>query len=282
MCLSRGHSLKNEYTIRLYWNCRIGLIQERIDKEYNHQGRNKFYIKELKRIKAVIKNITTKIESDLITKQHLFGPDEREKVLYGEDKYYYNLLSFLKRDYTLEKVNTSKEIKKIIAYREKQLNQEKKFSVNDQLKKFPECIKYDVNSEDFKNCVNKNNKIQECKELAMQKLKEKDNEIKFKCKKEAIDKYPDYMALYNDEYEELKSVKFDQYVYDKEKIQQREQRMQELNRLMSGPRISKTQLINLRQFAEKKCLLDNEMESSYFKVSLDVECEKLLNQEKAY
>jgi hypothetical protein len=285
VCLSRGHSTEDEYSIRLYWSCRLSLIDERIEESLNFTGRykkgwNKFYTKELKRMKTLINNVIEKIESDFETRiESIYENNkeyERKLVLRGADKYYYNLLSFLSLDYYPIAINSKREINEIINFRNKQQNVEVKTILEEQLRKFPFCIKYDRDSNEFNECLRENRKVELCKEMTEERLRDNEMQIKFNCKKKAAEMYPDYMALYNSEFEELKNLKADSYNFDRNEKRRVEDRMKELNKLMSGPRLSKNQLIDIRKYEERKCLLDSQLEKNLFKIIVSDECEKLL------
>ncbi len=278
LCLAKGHNLATEFSIRLYWDCRKTLIDQRIEESYNRgRNKNKFYTTELKRIRKVIDNILTRIESEFTEKlEYYIGKQDRKVELRGKDKYYYNLLKFLSYDYSLYNVNTKKEIKNIIETRQNLKVKKEKINIKDSLEKYPECIVFDIGTKDFTNCINFKFQIEECRKAVLEKLNKKQAENKFKCKQQSIEKYPDYMALYNNEYMELKNEKIDLYNINREKQEQREKRMAELNKLMSGPRLSNMQLINLRKFEEQKCLIDKELENNLFKLAISNECENLL------
>jgi hypothetical protein len=283
ICLSRGHSLDDEGVFELYWKCRLSLIDERIDALSNLKGKNKFYVTELKRIKKVIKNVMERIRSDLKTQQENLDPKiqkRRKPVLKNIDQYYYNLLSFLSHDYSTTAVNTKREIKKIIKHREEQEKERKKTSFEELLRKYPVCVKYDRNSTEFNNCVEHYQGVEDCKATIIKKMENNENQVKFNCKRQAILEYPDYMALYNSEFEELKNMRQDAYSYDKHEKKKIEDRIAELNKLMSGPRLTKNQLINLRKYAEEKCLIDSELERNLFRTTISNECEKLLGEKK--
>ncbi|MDR2760221.1 MAG: hypothetical protein LBB09_00030 [Rickettsiales bacterium] len=278
VCLSRGHSLESEYSVRLYWECRIFLIDDRIEDAENLRGKNKFYLTELKRIKRVIENVIERIESNFETKMEYYrpSPQERRPILKNIDQYYYNLLSFLSFDYSSIAINNKKKIKQVLDFRERQKAEEEKISIEEQLRRFPFCVRFNRKSKEFEECINYSRKIDECRAIIEEKLKGNENQIKFNCKKKSIEEYPDYMALYNSEFEELKSIRQDSYRFDKAEKQRIENRMLELNRLMSGPRLSKNQLINLRKYAEQKCLIDSELEKNLFRSIISNECEKLV------
>lgn len=279
ICLARGINNKTEFGIVYYWDCRKQLIDERIKKARDFKGKNKFYIAELKRIKKVINNVTSRLESEFQTKLDYYEEPKDYKVeLRGDDKYYYNLLTFLNYDYPFLSINTKREIENIIETRKKLTEIEKEDNVRKNLEKFPQCIKYDIKTEEFKKCIDFYLSVEECKIIVIKKMEERDINNKFECKQKSIEKYPDHMALYNSEYQDLKNEKLDEFNIDRNKIAEREKRLAELNNLMSGPRLSKTQLIELRKFEEKKCLMDKELENNLFKLTVGNECENMLKE----
>lgn len=279
ICLARGINNKTEFGIVYYWDCRKQLIDERIKKARDFKGKNKFYIAELKRIKKVINNVTSRLESDFQTKLDYYeGPKDYGVELRGDDKYYYNLLTFLNYNYPILDINTKREIENIIETRKKLTEIEKEDNVRKNLEKYPQCIKYDIKTEEFKKCIDFYLSVEECKIIVIKKMEERDINNKFECKQKSIEKYPDHMALYNSEYQDLKNEKLDEFNIDRDKIAEREKRLAELNNLMSGPRLSKTQLIELRKFEEKKCLMDKELENNLFKLTVGNECENMLKE----
>lgn len=279
ICLARGINNKTEFGIVYYWDCRKQLIDERIKNARDFKGKNKFYIAELKRIKKVINNVTSRLESEFQTKLDYYeGPKDYKAELRGDDKYYYNLLTFLNYNYPILDINTKREIENIIETRKALTEIEKEDTIRKNLEKYPQCIKYDIKTEEFKKCINFYLSVEECKIIVIKKMEERDINNKFECKQKSIEKYPDHMALYNSEYQDLKNEKLDEFNIDRDKIAEREKRLAELNNLMSGPRLSKTQLIELRKFEEKKCLMDKELENNLFKLTVGNECENMLKE----
>jgi hypothetical protein len=116
--------------------------------------------------------------------------------------------------------------------------------------------------------------------MVMTKIKEAESRDKFECKKRSIEKYPDHLYLYNSEYMELINRKKDEFRIDTSKEEAVERRLLELNKLMSGPRLSNIQLLNLRKFEEDKCNLDKKVENNMLKMTLNEECEKMVKQGK--
>lgn len=272
ICLSKGTDLKDNYSKRMYWNCRLNQINNRISKSRKLDGSNKFYIAELKKIRRVINNLIEKIQSDINTQNHIHK-NEYKLVLRKNDAYYYNLLHFFSYNYDIEEINNSSEIKYVKNLEEELKIIRKKELIKRSLEKFPECIRYDIGSKEFENCLDFKNKIEDCKKIAEEKITSRVMADRFDCKKKAYEKYPDHLALYNSEYEELKNRKVDEYNIDREKDLAIQKRLVELNKLMSGPRLSSLQLINLRKFEEKKCLMDKELENNMSKIVLIGECE---------
>ena len=275
ICLSKGVELTDNYSRRMYWQCRLNLIIKRIRKVEKSNSKNKFYVTELKRIKKVITNYIEKIQNDID-----YGNENNKlynkTILRKEDAYYYNLLHFGKIDFDTENVNKYYEIAEVIETKNALEKKKKKQKLKADLKKFPECIIYDVESEDFNKCLEFKNSVEKCKELAEKKIKERDIEDKFYCKQLAIEKYPDHFVLYNSEYQELKNIKRHEYVINRTKEAEIERRLLELNSLMSGPRLSPNQLIGLRKYEEEKCLIDKKLENSMSRVLLIGECENMI------
>lgn len=279
ICLARGINNKTESGIVYYWDCRKQLIDERIKNARDFKGKNKFYIAELKRIRKVINNVTSRLESEFQTKLDYYeGPKDYKVELRGDDKYYYNLLTFLNYNYPILDINTKREIENIIETRKALTEIEKEDTIRKNLEKYPQCIKYDIKTEEFKKCINFYLSVEECKMIVIKKMEERNVNNRFECKQKSIEKYPDHMALYNSEYQDLKNEKLDEFNIDRDKIAEREKRLAELNNLMSGPRLSKTQLIELRKFEEKKCLMDKELENNLFKLTVGNECENMLKE----
>lgn len=271
VCLSKGLEITDNYSKRMYWSCRLNLINNRIRETNRGNDKNKFYITELKRVRNVIKNYLQKIKSDIDSKK-----SSKIVILQKKDAYYYNLLHFGDMDYDTEKVNSKSEISEILKIRESIAEKSEKSKLRENLKKFPECVVYDVGSDEFNKCLEFKNNIEKCRLIAEKKIKEKIVEDKFYCKEKAIEKYPDHLALYNSEYEELRNMKRDEFIIDRSKDEAIQRRLLELNNLMSGPRLSATQLIDLRKYEEDKCLMDKQLENSMSKVLLLGECENIV------
>ncbi|MDR2077361.1 MAG: hypothetical protein LBP39_00135, partial [Rickettsiales bacterium] len=148
------------------------------------------------------------------------------------------------------------------------------------LEKYPVCARFDLNTKDFDKCVDFYTNVDRCRTMVMTKIKEAESRDKFECKKRSIEKYPDHLYLYNSEYMELINRKKDEFRIDTSKEEAVERRLLELNKLMSGPRLSNIQLLNLRKFEEDKCNLDKKVENNMLKMTLNEECEKMVKQGK--
>lgn len=277
ICLSKGLEITDNYSRRMYWSCRLNLINERIKKTNRSNGKNKFYITELKRVKNVIKNYLQKIQSDIDYSGNYDKERDKIVILQKKDAYYYNLLHFGKIDYDVEMVNTESEINEIIKVRDVMTKKNEKEKLRQDLKKFPECVVYDVGSDEFNKCFEFKNSVEQCRLMAEKKIKERAMEDKFYCKEKAVEKYPDHLALYNSEYEELRSMKRDEFAINRDKDEAIRRRLLELNNLMSGPRLSAPQLIDLRKYEEEKCLMDKQLENNMSRVLLLEECENIMS-----
>ncbi|MDR2777556.1 MAG: hypothetical protein LBB24_02190 [Rickettsiales bacterium] len=287
LCLSRGHDLFDNYSAKLYWNCRLKLLDDRIGRELGLKEKNFPHIRELRRMRVVMKNYMERA----LTRINFFDRkidafsneepiDKYKLVLRREDAYYYNLLQFSKYDLDVQMVNTKDEIDTILFTRRLLDTERKKTSFKKNLEKYPECARFDLSSKEFTSCIEFKTKVENCKSQALKRIEDLEYKNKFDCKNEAIKKYPDHMALYNSEYQKLKSIKRDEFTINKEKDRAIERRLAELNTLISGPRLSAAQLIDLRKFEEQKCNMQKMIESNVSRALLIEDCEKMLKQPK--
>jgi hypothetical protein len=277
----------DNYSARLYWNCRLNLLDDRIKSQPNLGERDKMYSRELKRMRIVIKNYIERADSrinfdDKRIDDAVDGENNQEDdyrlVIRKEEAYYYNLLQFSRYDLDVQAVNTAIEIEDILLTRKLLDRRREMATFRENLEKYPECARLNLNSGEFTRCMEFKIEVENCKQRALNRIENLEYKNKFDCKKEAIKKYPDYMVLYNSEYQELKNRKRDEFNINKEKDDAIERRLIELNRLMSGPRLSSLQLIDLRKFEEQKCNMQRMIESNISRTLLVEECEKILKQ----
>jgi hypothetical protein len=201
--------------------------------------------------------------------------EEGKLILRKSSAYYYNQLNFSEYDFKTVAVNTSAEIAEMVATKKVLDADAQQKSLRYKLEKYPICARFDMDNRLFDRCVNVHLQLDKCKSLVAVRVSAIDHKDKFDCKKYAIEKYPDHLALYNSEYlelKELKNKKKDEFIVNKEQEEAVEKRLLELNKLMSGPRLSSTQLLNLRKFEEDKCNLDKRLENSALKMVLENEC----------
>jgi hypothetical protein len=278
LCLSKGHDLLDYYSARMYWKCRLRLVNSRIKYSRSLNGKNKFYIRELKRIRRVIKNYIEKSESSIISDEFGEKRDEDKVTLRKQDAYYYNLLRFFDYDFEVENLNSDVSEIDIINTEKSLIEGDKKAILRNKLEKYPSCAKFDLNAREFDRCIDFQISIDKCRQMVLTKIKEAENRDKFNCKKYSVEKYPDHLYLYNSEYMELMNRKKDEFRVDQSKEEAIERRLLELNKLMSGPRLSNVQLLNLRKFEENKCNMDKKLENNMLKMTLAEECERMIKE----
>jgi hypothetical protein len=278
LCLSKGHDLKDYYSARMYWRCRLRLVDSRIRYSRNLKGINKFYVRELRRVKRVIENYIEKSESGIVSGEFGEKYDDAVITLRKQDAYYYNLLQFFDYDFETEKINSAISDSDIANTERLFSEHDKKTILRNKLEKYPSCARFDLNTNEFNKCIDFHSSVSRCRQMVLTKIKEAENRDKFDCKKHSIEKYPDHLYLYNSEYMELMNRKRDEFKIDQNKEEAIERRLLELNRLMSGPRLSNIQLLNLRKFEEDKCNIDKKLENNMLKMTLSEECEKMVRQ----
>ncbi|MDR1425462.1 MAG: hypothetical protein LBI70_00490 [Rickettsiales bacterium] len=288
LCFSEGHDLLDNYGAKLYWSCRLRLVDERIEKELALRQKNFFYIGELRKIRVIIKNLRDRAKSranfydsgEIISSETTKQTDNYRLILRRENAYYYNLFEFSKYDLDFQSLNTENEIRETTSNIEILNDKKIKLAFKKNLEKHSECAKFNFKSKHFIDCLKFKNEVENCKTMALEKIKNLEYKNKFDCKIESIKKYPDHMVLYNSEYQELKNIKRDEFILNKERDDAVKRRLAELNTLISGPRLSSIQLIDLRKYEEQKCNMQKMVESNVSKSLLIEECENMLKKSK--
>ena len=260
---------KDETFIKLYWGCKIDIMNNLI-KEYKKDGNfSHNYIQQLEKIKLIYKFRLDEGQDKL--NQKLNQKRSKQKIfLEEEDGYYFNLIK--------EKYNTDLLLLNIVKTRKLQDKINKRdqqiidFQINNR------CVPYKHNKQKYNLCIFNERNKQLCIMSLDEAVKEKTMENRYKCKLEAINEYPDTLVLYNDEYEKLMNkTKYKQVRFNRHELKETEKKLKALNKKMSGPKISKEQLLIIRQEAEEYCNFNKNKELELFKSILIQNCENMEN-----
>lgn len=259
-------NMKSSDALEFYWNCRVNLINDhineiRVDKDYD-----KKYKKEVQSIKRVIlyrrEEALDKIYQEKYNKRYV-----QTIFLSDSDWYYFDLIN--------EKFST--EIIYVQQLKEAEFlkNKKKEEEIEKKKKRESLCYKHKYDSKKYINCLETLRTSEICMDTLEDSVLEKELEYKFECKKEAHKKFPDTLVLHNNEYEKLMNLKKDKYVINREQEEKEKERKKELNKIISGPKISKPQLADLRKSEERDCLTTKIKDLDIFRNILLEQCEKI-------
>ena len=264
-CIEKVNMHSND-ALELYWNCRVDLINSYIENVKTSSEFSTDYKKELQFIKKIIlyrrEEALDKVYQERYNKRYV-----QTVFLDDKDWYYFDLIN--------EKFST--EIIYVQQLRESKSRKQKieEDKQKDKLQRESVCYKYKNNLKLYNKCLESLRLSAVCLDTLEESVLEKELEYKFECKKAANEKYPDTLVLYNREYERLNNIKKDEYVVDRENDKKIDNRKKELNKVISGPKLSKIQILNLRKTEEKNCFADKSRDLNVFRGVLIDQCEKV-------
>ena len=259
-------NMKSPDALEFYWNCRVNLINDHINEVKKDKDFDKEYRKEIQNVKRVIlyrrEEALDKIYQERYSKRYV-----QTVFLKDTDWYYFDIIN--------EKFST--EIIYVQQLREVEFlkNKKKEEQERDKRKRESLCYKYKYDLKKYTNCLETLRMSEVCMETLEESVLEKELEYKFECKKEAYTKYPDTLVLHNNEYERLMNLKKDKYIINRKQEEKEKERKKELNKMISGPKISKPQLVDLRKSEERDCLTTKVKDLDIFRSILLEQCEKV-------
>lgn len=257
--------------LELYWNCRVEQIENYKDTTNFKKDLGYDYKKEISEVKKVVK-YRQQEAMDLYLQKTQNRRFKQTIFLEEDDWYYFNLIQ--------EKFTTDLIYLEQLEIKEKQKEKEDETEKAKKIIREAKCVKYKKDSPEHNRCVKLFEAIDICLSTLEESINEKEMEYKFFCKKEAVKTYPDDLVLYNNEYQRLMNLEKDKYVIDRENDKKIEARKKELTSLMSGPKLSKIQLIELRKDKENQCIVEKQKDLELFKSILTEQCGKLEEKNK--
>lgn len=265
VCINKVN-MSNADALELYWSCRVSLINDYISNVKNDSKYSSDYQKELLNMKRVImyrkEEAMDKIYQERYNKRYV-----QTVFLRDSDWYYFDLIN--------EKFST--EIIYVQQLRERK-NKKKEIENNkkiDKTRRESVCYRHKNNIKDYNMCLESLRLSDVCLDTLEESVSEKELEYRFNCKVAANEKYPDTLIFYNNEYERLNNIKKDKYVIDRENDKKISDRKKELDNTISGPKLSKVQILELRKKEEKDCFNDKIMDLNLFRSILSEQCEEI-------
>lgn len=253
LCMMQGVEFKNQDTRKIYWECRLRVINQRISGEFDTYGYSLLYKREFKRLRRIIKNrikeqkrmAIAEINNSLEEKEHNYCVmlkdqsqqgsvvvydyfkcrEDLEKLRNGDNNF-----SNLSNDYVIkifEYQNETAEIKTNTTFVER------------------ECIKYVSDEKKLKKCEEAIKKINQCSLGIDEKIMQRRIDDKIFCTKSSIEKYPDELAKFNDASNDAISF---------------------------GPKMNKIDMVGLREKEFAKCYKERTLKIVKYKDYLEEQC----------
>jgi hypothetical protein len=265
LCIMQGVQYKYEDTREVYWKCRLRVMDQRIADETNDYGYNLLYQRDLKRIKASIKNRIQqerkknikKVDSNLEEKEHnycIMLEEQNDSRINGFDylKCRENIANILYKN--KNNLNQSNEdIMKMLGYKINK-TQIKSIVTNIDSK----CVKYATDIAKLNKCQNTLQDVYQCEKDADEKIKQRQIDDRIYCIEFSIDKYPDSLSSFNDN---------DSNNDNTNKIN-----------IVIGPKMEKINIINLREKEYKQCINDRNTKLNEYSSYLTFQCNKKIEQ----
>lgn len=256
----------NVDALELYWNCRISLINDYISEVKNNNSYSRDYRNGLQNIKKII--LYRKEEALDKTYQERYNKRYVQTVFLDDNDWYY--FDLINEKFTTEIIYIQELREKKNAKQKTEENKRKQKEKRESI-----CYKYKHDIKLYNKCLESLRLTSTCLETLEESVLEKELEYKFNCKKAANEKYPDMLVLYNNEYERLSNIKKDKYIVDRSNDKKINDRKKQLNNAISGPKLSKAQILDLRNNEEKKCFTDKIKDLDLFRSILTEQCEKI-------
>ena len=263
LCIMEGVEYKKPIDRDVYWRCRLRIMNQRIDREFNNHSYSALYKAEFKKLRDIIKN-RIKQEQDNVLEFIIKLIDEQE----------HNYCIILKNQTSIQEtslydyVQCRRDLKllrnrKNLSY---QLNNEDvidMFYSDEYLEYEPEkeqayidkeleiivkeCVPYADHTEKLRECRDAISKILECENNIMQDLLDRRRDDKIYCLKSSINQYPDVLAKFDDESNTASFL---------------------------GPKMNKIDILELRQKAFDTCYKGRATKIADYKSYLENECRK--------
>lgn len=258
--------MKSNDALEFYWSCRVNAINDFINKIKNSREYGRNYKKELQNIKRVImyrkEEAMDKIFQEKYNKRYV-----QTVFLHDDDWYYFDIINekFSSEIIYIQQIKQTKEKQKEIEIKDEK----------EKLRRESTCYKYKSNKKNYNKCLESLRLSEICISTLENSVLEKELEYRYECLEKANEKYPDSLVLFNNEYERLVNLKKDKYIINREEDVKINKRKHELNGVISGPKLSKQQLVELRTDEKNNCIADRFKDLNMFRSILLEQCEKV-------
>ena len=254
LCIMQGVEYKYKNTRKIYWECRLRIINQRISGEFDNYGYSLLYKRDFKRLRRIIKNRIkeekeigiAEINNSLEEKEHNYcimlknQSTKGSVVVYDYFKCREDLVKLRKGKNDFSDLSNEYLIK-IFEYQDEEAPKESAILFVDK-----ECIKYASDEDKLKKCKEALNEINKCSADIDNKIMQRRIDDKIFCTKMSINKYPDSLS------------KFDTNSNS--------------NAVSFGPKMNKIDIVDLREKEFKNCYEERTLKISQYKEYLENQC----------
>lgn len=255
LCIMQGVQYEDKDTRKIYWQCRLRVINQRIAGEFDNYGYSLLYKREFKRLRSLIKKrikeqekiAQAEVNSTLEEKEHSYCLMLRDQSNNKIDTYDYfkcrESIENIKRKNKGYFEQSNEQMLKILQ------PEDNKSATPQKLKTIiieKDCVKYAINADKLKQCQEAMRNANQCIKNTSDKLIQRQIDDKIYCRKLSIEKYPDSLA------------KFDNAA----------------DSFSFGPKVEKLNIIDLRNKEYDECLEERGAKFKVYSLFLENECKK--------
>ncbi len=252
LCMMEGVEFKYQDTRMIYWECRLRIMDQRINGEFDNYGYSQLYKSEFKRLRKIIKNrikeqkqmAITEINNSIEEKEHNYCVMLKNQNNNDSEYDYFKCRDDLEklRKGKIDFSNSSNEyIMKIFEYE----NETETSQASDNLLVNKECIKYVGDKNKLNKCQNAIVEVNKCFTEINDQLVQRNIDDKIYCTKVSLEKYPDSLAKFNNTNSQDFSL---------------------------GPRMNKIDVLDLREKEFQDCYRTRLQKISSYKDYLEDQC----------
>lgn len=270
LCIMQGVDFNNPNTKIIYWECRLRILNQRINSEFVEYGYSMFYRREFKRLRRIIKNkikeekafAIAEIENSLEEKEHNYCVMlKHQNIGNTTTKYDYfkcrESLAQMRENSSNYFDMSNENIVKFYLYDYETITPEEYSKIMNVEK---DCVKYVYDLDKLLQCKTALKNISQCKNDIPQKLAQRRMDDKIYCTKKSINKYPDSLAIFN-----TSDSKDNKDSADTENSN-------DTNFNVSGPKVDKLDVVELREKEYTKCISERNARIVSYQKYLESEC----------
>ena len=255
LCMAEGVEYKYADTRLIYWKCRLRIINQRLDSQFDDYSYSMFHKREFKRLRKIIKK-RIKEQQNIIISNIRNSQEEKEhnycimmknnydgKKADKNDRYDYfecreKIEAIRKKNKEFAGVDNEEYFKRFLEEEEIEYRSNNSVDING------ECINFAFDKDKLAECENNLKKNNKCSTDMNSKLNQRMIDDKIYCTRVSLNKYPDSLAKF-DTGNGIENL---------------------------GPKINKIDIVELRDKEYQKCYNERKEKWLKYRDYLEYEC----------